>query len=411
MKYLLVVGDGMADRPLQELSGLTPMQAADTPTMRTLAASGEVGLVRTIPQGVAPGSDTAFLSILGFDPSRDYSGRAPLEAVALGITMDASDVALRLNLIALTPNAPLSKARILSHSASLNHDEGEVFFKALQEDAIMQDKLAQYGMEIYAGTAYRHCLIWRNAKDKITDLQTIPPHDALGELAQPILPSGSFSAVINEIMTLASKILVACPQNALRMAQGKPCVNGAWLWGQGVAPVKRSLWDEYELHGCCISAVPLVTGVCACRDMPALYVDGITGELDTNYEGKAQAAYDALTSGYDLVLVHVEAPDECGHAGNALEKTEAIHRLDTRLLKPLMDRILEDKLSVRLLIMSDHATPVALRTHTDEPVPYLLWDCKDGLTDQQAAFCEFSCAKGPFKESGIELLHQFLQKP
>ena len=449
MKYIIAVADGVSDWPLEELGGQTPMMAAHTPTIDALCKTAELGHVRTIPQGVAPGSDTAFLSILGFDPKDDYTGRAPLEAMALGIDLNQEDVALRLNFIGITPNVPEVQVKILSHAAGgMTHEEGTLFLQSILTDAACQRLMRENQLELYEGTAYRHCLIARNAKPTMLEgkapsppsphnasvqapdetpgenpstggaapLQTTPPHDVLGQALCENLPAGGGAEPLRAFMRTASRALAAHPHNAQRVQNGQMPVNFAFAWGQGSAPVRRSLKSQFGLSGACITAVPLVAGVCACRSMQNIPVEGATGELDTNYQGKAEATLAAMQA-HDLVLVHVEAPDECGHAGNVADKIESVQRFDERLIAPILAGLgleannTQNKEPVRLLILGDHATPIASRTHAADPVPYLLWQSDRALGNDPNARWNENCAPNtPPLESGLALLKRFLSE-
>ena len=387
MKYIIAVADGASDWPLDELGGKTPLEAARTPVLDTLAQTGEVGACRTIPQGVAAGSDTAFLSILGFDPLRDYTGRAPLEAMALGVQLGPEDMALRVNFI------QVEDGLIVSHSAGLDNEAGHILYEAIARDEACRAALKAANLELYEGASYRHCLVARGAKAAMEGLQTTPPHDVLGKPLADFMPKGPGSELLQPFIEEATRVMLNSK------------ANQAFAWGQGSAPVVRLLQDEFHIKGAVITAVPLVAGVCACRGMTPITVEGATGELDTNYEGKAQATLEALKT-HDLVLVHVEAPDECGHAGAVGDKIEAIRRFDQRLLKPILEGLTQP---TRILIMADHATPIAIRTHAADPVPYLLWDSGCGENaPKDNRFTEKHAASGPAVGDGVTLLKRLL---
>jgi len=371
MQTIIAVADGMADLPLAQLGGHTPMQAANTPAIDALVPFARLGRVRTIPHGIPPGSDTAFLSILGFDPLCDYTGRAPLEAAALGVPIEADDAFLRINFIAITPDAAWEDADILSHSGGgLTHEEGHELCAAVNADAGCIALMESLGFSLYEGTGYRHILRIRGGA-AAKRFETTPPHDVLDQPLRDHLPRGTGIEGLMAFMREASRVLAAHPMNI-----GRPQpANCAFAWGQGGAPKVRPLGQAFPgLRGTCVTAVPLVHGVCVCRGMERIDVPGATGELDTNYEGKAAATLAALRDGYDLILVHVEAPDEEGHAGRVEGKVEAIRRFDERIVAPIAAAMRAMDTPVQLLIMPDHATPLSTRTHSADPVPFLLWN-------------------------------------
>ena len=356
MKYVVILGDGMADDPVEALGGQTPLAYASTPAIDALAAKGEVGLVRTIPEGMKPGSDTANLSVLGYDPKQYYTGRSPLEALSIGVDMEEKDVALRCNLVTLTEeDVPYEQQRISTEDA-------KILLDAVTKE--MADEMYQF----YAGTSYRHCLIWKNGK--VIDLT--PPHDVLEQQITPYLPKDKRLLQMQE---RSYEILKEHPLNKERRAKGLNPANSFWFWGAGTKPALSSFEEAHGKKGAMISAVDLLKGIAVGAGMDNIVVEGANGGLDTNYEGKAQAAVKALAEdGYDFVYIHVEAPDEMGHQGSAERKVKSIEYLDQRVIRLVEEGLTQAGLDHRMLIMPDHPTPVHLRTHTDSPVPYLLYD-------------------------------------
>lgn len=364
MKYVVILGDGMADDPVEALGGQTPLAYASTPAIDALAAKGEVGLVRTIPEGMKPGSDTANLSVLGYDPKQYYTGRSPLEALSIGVDMEEKDVALRCNLVTLTEeDVPYEQQRILDHSSSeISTEDAKILLDAVTKE--MADEMYQF----YAGTSYRHCLIWKNGK--VIDLT--PPHDVLEQQITPYLPKDKR---LQQMQERSYEILKEHPLNKERRAKGLNPANSFWFWGAGTKPALSSFEEAHGKKGAMISAVDLLKGIAVGAGMDNIVVEGANGGLDTNYEGKAQAAVKALAEdGYDFVYIHVEAPDEMGHQGSAERKVKSIEYLDQRVIRLVEEGLTQAGLDHRMLIMPDHPTPVHLRTHTDSPVPYLLYD-------------------------------------
>lgn len=364
MKYLVILGDGMADRPIESLNGKTPLASADTPMMNELAAKGEIGMVHTIPQGMSPGSDTANLSVLGYDPRMYYSGRSPLEALSIGVPMKDTDIALRCNLVTLSEEEENYEDRTI-----IDHSSGEIS----TEDAAVLLEAARKELEteefrFYAGTSYRHLLIWD--KGKTVDLT--PPHDILGQKIGDKLPG---APQLQEMMRKSYDILVNHPINLERKKKGKNPANSCWFWGAGTRPKLSSFEEKTGKKGAMISAVDLLKGIAVGTSMKVITVEGANGGLHTNYEGKAQAAVDVLTKdGYDFVYVHLEGPDEMGHQGSTERKVKAVENLDQRIIRPIVEGLRAAGEDFRMVILPDHPTPVSLRTHTADNVPYLLYD-------------------------------------
>ena len=364
MKYLVILGDGMADRPIEELGNKTPLQYANTPKMDELASKGEVGMVHTIPDGMKPGSDTANLSVLGYNPRLYYSGRSPLEALSIGVPMKDTDIALRCNIVTLSEEEDTYEERhIIDHSASeISTEDCAVLLEAVRKELETEE------YKFYLGTSYRHCLIWD--KGEVVDL--VQPHDVLGQVIGDKLPE---NAVLREMMKKSYDILVNHPINIERKKQGLNPANSCWFWGAGTKPALFPFQEKTNKTGAMISAVDLLKGIAVGTSMKVINVEGANGGLHTNYDGKAQAAVDVLTKeGYDFVYVHLEGPDEMGHQGSVERKVKAIENLDQLIIRPIVEALEEAGEDFRMVILPDHPTPICLRTHTADNVPYLLYD-------------------------------------
>jgi len=364
MKYLIVLGDGMADEPIAAIGGKTPLEYAQTPTLDQLSKVSEIGMVDTIPEGMSPGSDTANLSVLGYNPKQYYTGRSPLEALSIGVDMKPEDVALRCNLVTLSENEKEYEDRvIIDHSSGeISTDDAAVLLSSIKE--ALENEIYKF----YTGTSYRHLTIWQEGK--LVDLT--PPHDKLGQVIGEYLPSDK---VLYSMMKKSYDILVNHPINQERKEQGLNPANSIWFWGAGTRPGLDSFEEKTGKCGAMISAVDLLKGIAVGAKMKNIEVEGANGGLHTNYEGKAMAAADALINGgLDFVYIHVEAPDEMGHQGSLENKIKAIEYLDQRVIKIVTDRLNEAGEDYRLLVLPDHPTPLAIRTHTAKPVPYLLYD-------------------------------------
>ena len=364
MKYIVVLGDGMADEPIEELGGKTPLAYAKTPNMDRLSKLSEIGMVHTIPDGMKPGSDTANLSVLGYDPKIYYSGRSPLEALSIGVPMEDTDIALRCNIVTLSEEeGPFEKRVIIDHSASeISTEECSVLLEAAAR---------QLGNDIYrfyVGTSYRHCLIWKQGQV----VELTPPHDVLGQVIGAYLPQDK---VLREMMEKSYDILVNHPINIERKKKGLNPANCCWFWGAGTKPMLSSFQEKTGKRGMMVSAVDLLKGIAVGAGMGVALVEGANGGLHTNYAGKVEAAVKALTQeGYDFAYIHVEAPDEMGHQGSVERKVLAIEYLDERVVGPVVEKMEAAGEDFRLLLLPDHPTPIRLRTHTAEDVPYMLYD-------------------------------------
>ena len=364
MKYVILIGDGMADRPLAQLGGKTPLQAAFTPNMDKLAREGLAGAARTLPEGLPSGSDVANLGILGYDPEKYYTGRAPLEAVSMGIPLKSGDVAFRCNFVTLRFNKSRTNIYMEDHSAGqISAEEGRLLIKDLNRE------LGSDTLKFYPGVSYRNLLLWSGGDASI---DCIPPHDILGKEIAHYLPQGAKEDFIRRLMLASVDILERHPVNKKRVAEGKRPANSIWLWGQGGKPELPPFSELYGLQGAMVSAVDLAKGLAISAGLRVIEVPGATGWLDTNYAGKAEYALQALEES-DLVYIHVEAPDEAGHEGSIEHKIKAIEDFDALVVGTVM-RGLPEWGSFRVLLMPDHATPIEIRTHAKDPVPFVIYD-------------------------------------
>ena len=400
MKYIVILGDGMADEPIDALGGKSPLACAETPVMDELASKGEMGMVQNVPAGMAPGSDVANLSVLGYNPAVCYSGRSPLEALSVGVAMEPTDIVLRCNIVTLTEEEPYAKKTILDHSSGeISTADADILMDAIRE-AFNSDEF-QY----YTGTSYRHITIWKNG----TMPQLEPPHDHLTQVIGPYLPQ---ETKLRAMMEKSFDILNTHPLNLERAAKGKNKANSLWFWGAGTKPSLQNFTEKTGLKGAMVSAVDLLKGIAMGAGMKVYQVPGATGSIDTNFEGKAQAAIDALTKdGCDFVYVHVEAPDEMGHQGLLKEKIRSIEYLDRRLIAPVKKAMEDAGEDFRMLVLPDHPTPIRLRTHTGDPVPYVLYDS----TRQRKSIQKYTEAEaeatGNFEPNGYRLIERLLSKP
>lgn len=364
MKYIVVLGDGMADRPMEELHGKTPLEAAKTPVMDEMAGKGMVGLAHTIPDGMNPGSDTANLAVLGYNPRLYYTGRSPLEALSIGVDMKEQDVALRCNIVTVSDDdLPYEEKTILDHSSGeISTEDAAILIEAVRKE--LENDIYKF----YVGTSYRHLTIW----DKGSVVPLTPPHDILGRVIGDYLPQ---EAALREMMKKSYKILNNHPLNVARAAKGLNKANSLWFWGAGTKPFLTSFYEKTGKKGVMISAVDLLKGIAIGAGMKVIEVEGADGTLHTNYEGKAQAAVDALLKDdYDFAYIHVEAPDEMGHQGSLERKLKAIEFLDERVIKVVKEQMDASGEEYRMLVTPDHPTPIAIRTHSSDPIPFLLYD-------------------------------------
>ncbi len=400
MKYVVVLGDGMADEPIEELGGKTPLEYAETPMMDELAACGEIGLAATIPAGMKPGSDTANLAVLGYDPKLFYTGRSPLEALSIGVAMADTDIAIRCNIVTLSDDdLPYEEKTMIDHSSSeISTEDAAVLLEAVRK------QLEWEGYHFYVGTSYRHLLIWNHGK--VVDLT--PPHDILEKEITAFLPSDE---TLGLIQRKSYAILNEHPINIERAKKGLHKANSLWFWGAGTKPGLSSFYEKTGKKGAMISAVDLLKGIAVGAGMRNIDVEGANGGLHTNYEGKAGAAVRALTEeGYDFVYIHLEAPDEMGHQGSLERKLKAIEYLDQRVIRIVKEGLDKAGEDYRMLIMPDHPTPICKRTHTSNPIPYLIYDStKTDIKKCQKYNEKEAKASGILYAEGYKLMDHYLE--
>lgn len=398
-KYVVVLGDGMADEPIEALGGKTPLAYADTPALDKLSKLSEIGMVHTIPDGMSPGSDTANLSVLGYNPKIYYSGRSPLEALSIGVPMKDTDIALRCNIVTISEeNVPFEEQIIIDHSSGeISTEDCAVLLEAVKKE--LQNETYQF----YVGTSYRHCLIW----DKGEVIKLSQPHDVLGQVIGQHLPADEH---LLYMMKKSYEILKNHPLNLERKKQGLNPANCCWFWGAGTKPALSSFEEKNGLKGMMVSAVDLLKGIAVGAGMGVAKVEGANGGLHTNYEGKVQAALDALKGDYDFVYIHVEAPDEMGHQGSVEKKVKAIEYLDQRVIAPLTNALDEANIEYRLLVMPDHPTPIRIRTHTADSIPYLLYDSTDLKTETYNYNEKEAKETGILVEQGYTLIDKLFEK-
>lgn len=403
MKYLVLLCDGMADTPNAALSGKTPMECADKPFMDKLAAVSEAGMCRTVAKGLKPGSDVANLSVMGYDPAVCYTGRSPLEAASIGVDLKPTDVALRCNIVTLSDSEPYESKTMVDYcSGDISTEEARLIIETVEKE------LGSDIYKFYSGVSYRHCLVVKNGT---TDLGNMtPPHDISGKVIGEYLSRSENAAELIGLMKKSYEILKDHPVNIARREKGLHEANSIWLWGEGRKPALENFKEKNGVSGCVVSAVDLLKGIGICAGMDTPEVEGATGYLDTNFEGKAKAGIDAFKNGTDLVYLHFEAPDECGHRGEPENKVKAVEYIDRRALKPMLEYLEGSGDDFRILIMPDHPTPLDTMTHSAEPVPYIIYDSrvkKNGI----ASFTEKNAAAtGIFVEHGPDIMKKLLEK-
>lgn len=402
MKYIVVLGDGMADYKLDELGGKTPLQYAKKPHIDALARKAEVGLCKTVPDGFKPGSDVANLSVMGYDPKDCYTGRSPLEAVSIGIKLAPTDVTLRCNLVTVSDEEPYEEKRMLDYSAGeISTAEAGELIQFLKAHLDAED------MTLYAGVSYRHCLVVHNGK---TGHELTPPHDISGKPVKGRLPLGPYGERYLSMMKRSYDLLKDHPINRARIAAGKNPANSVWFWGEGTKPALENFREKFGLQGGVISAVDLVKGIGMLAGMQVIDVEGATGNYDTNFAGKANAALGALLGGLDFVYIHMEAPDECGHQGDIAHKVYSIEQIDEKVAAPLVRGLKEAGEPFKMLICPDHPTPIAVRTHVADPIPYLLYSSEEERSNGADSYDEDAAAKtGMFVPAGCMLLQKMLK--
>ena len=392
MKYILLIGDGMGDTPVPALGNQTPLEAADKPVIDRLCTAGEPLLVRTVPEGYPPGSDVANLSLMGYEPEKYYTGRAPLEAASMGVEIGSNKIAFRCNLVNVRYDAGLIE--MIDYSAGhISTEEAAELIAAVQE-ACGTDKLT-----IYPGISYRHLLIHKGQVP--VSLRTVPPHDYMDRDVTEFYNQYLAVDYLADLMRTSTKVLADHPVNRKRVAEGKRPANSIWIWGEGGKPAMESLQQRYGVSGSLISAVDLLKGLGVCSGLDVLEVEGATGYLDTNYQGKVDAALEALKT-QDFVLVHVEAPDEAGHQGSVKDKVQAIEDFDARIVAPIAAEMDDRREGYRLVVTMDHYTPLARRTHKDWPVPMFIYDSR-GVTPAGGVSYTEENIKAVVEKNGLSL--------
>lgn len=384
MKYVVILCDGMAD--YNDENGLTPMKVAEKPTMDALCERGELGLVQTVPAGMKAGSDVANLSVMGYDPKKYYSGRSPLEAASIGIALGGKDVTYRLNLVTLSDDENFENKTMLDYSSGeIKTEKAEKLIKLLQP-------IVPKGFELFSGVSYRHCLVYRRGK---SGAELTPPHDISGRVIKDYLPKGENSEIFEEFFEKANELLSRSPENDTK-------ANAVWIWGEGKKPALDDFYKKFGKTGAVISAVDLIKGIGVLTDMRVINVNGATGTVNTNFDGKAAAAINALKD-CDYVYVHLEAPDECGHQGDKAGKIRSIELIDEKIVSPVLAALKNSGEDFRIMILPDHATPLCLKTHTSDPVPYVLYDSREKIKSGKN-FNEDSAKETGIKvNSGVEL--------
>lgn len=402
MKYLVLIPDGMADEKIEKIGNRTPMEAAKKPMMDALAKTALVGTVSNVPQGMVPESDTANMAILSFNPRVYSKGRSPLEAVSMGIEMQPDETAYRCNVVTLTDNGEDYDDKII-----LDHSADEISTpEAAELIAALQEKLGNDVRKFYPGISYRHCLIWKNGNDQYPFMR---PHDILGKRIGEYLPKAENGGEeFYRLMRESFEILNHHPVNEARRARGLKPANSAWLWSPGKKPQLPNFREKWGLKGAVISAVDLIKGIGLCAGMRSIDVPGATGNVHTNYKGKADAAVAAFREGYDYVYVHVEAPDECGHRAELENKILSVEKIDAEILKPVYDYLVSTGEPFRVMVLPDHPTPIRLRTHTIDPVPFFIYSSDQPKTGVATFNEETAAAKNFYLPCGYRLMDLFL---
>ncbi|MCI5622227.1 MULTISPECIES: cofactor-independent phosphoglycerate mutase [Anaerostipes] len=399
MKYVVILGDGMADEPIESLNGKTPLQTAEKPVMDEMARTAEQGIAYTVPENLPAGSDVANLSMLGYDPQQYYSGRSPLEALSIGVDMKDTDIALRCNVVTVTEDGEYEDKEILDHSAGeITSEEAEVLIEAVKKELETDE------FKFYPGVSYRHLTIWD--KGQVIDL--IPPHDILGKKIGDYLPT---EPKLKEMMKKSFDILNHHPINEERAKKGLNKANSIWFWGAGTKPALDNFKEKTGMNGAMVSAVDLLKGIAVGAGMRNLDVEGANGGLDTNYHGKAMAAVKSLLENDDdFAYIHVEAPDEMGHQGNVENKIKSIEYLDSQVVKVVKEELEKAGEEFRILIGPDHPTPIAIRTHSKEPIPFMIYDSTKKVEGQNEYSEETARKTGLVVEHAYELMNRLLQK-
>lgn len=400
MKYVVILGDGMADYRVPQLGNRTPLQCACKPNIDYLARHGETGLVKTIPDGIPPGSDAANLSVMGYNPKQYYTGRSPLEAISMGVELSETDLAFRCNLVTLSEDGGYENKTMIDYSSDeITSAEAAILIEEI--DRHFRNKYIRF----HPGISYRHCMVWKNGP---AGFKLTPPHDILERKITDYLPDGESSSILLDMMKKSFDILSVHPVNKSRIARGLRPANSIWLWGEGKKPAIPKFFSKYGINGAVVSAVDLLKGIGICAGLKPIDVDGVTGNIHTNYIGKAEAALKALKDGSDFVYVHVEAPDECGHRYEIENKVKSIEYIDTQVAGTILEGLRQyDDYSI--LVLPDHPTPLSLRTHTSEPVPYILYRKGSEKPSGVEGYDEFQAQlTGMFLEEGYKLMDRFI---
>lgn len=402
MKYVIFLGDGMADYPIESLGGKTPLAKAVKPNMDALCRAGETGLVKTVDNALPPGSDVANLSVMGYNPLTYYTGRSPLEALSIGVSLKDTDVTFRANLVTLTDEAVFEEKTMADYSS------GEITTAEAHElIQYIKEHIKLSNISFYGGTSYRHLMVWGGGSKKVT---LTPPHDISDKKITDYLPIGDGAEILLDIMKQSHALLKEHPVNKKRMAQGLNPANSLWIWGEGTKPRLSSFANKFDLSGTMISAVDLLKGIAVGAGMNVVEVEGATGTIDTNFEGKAQAAVNALKNGTDFVYIHMEAPDECGHHGDLEDKIKSIELIDEKVVGPVTEFLKNSGEDFRLLITPDHPTPISLKTHVHDAVPFVIFDSRAANKCSGLTYSEENAAKtGLYIEPGCQLMERFLK--
>lgn len=403
MKYIVILGDGMADYPVDYYDGKTILEVANKPTIDYMCAHGELGMCKTVQDGMKPGSDVANLSVMGYDTKKSYTGRSPLEAASIGVEMKDDDVSFRTNLVTLSDAERYEDKVMLDYSAGeITTEESSQLIKAIAE------KLNTENIKFYPGISYRHLCVWSGGS---TNVELTPPHDISDRVIGDYMPKGEGAEKLSEMMKASEQILREHPVNKARVEKGLNPATSIWVWGEGTKPHVDNFEEKYGLKGSVISAVDLIKGIAKCAGMESIDVPGATGNCETNWEGKAQAALDAILRGSDFVYVHMEAPDEMGHQGKPEKKKFAVETIDSKVVKFLKDELEKRDIEYRMLIMPDHPTPISLKTHVSDPVPYIIYDSRNTDGGSGLSYTEKNGeSTGIYIEKGYTLMDKFLEK-
>ena len=397
MKYIVILGDGMSDYPVDTLRGKTPLDVSQKPATDALAKKSLCGMVKTIPDGMSPGSDTANLSVMGYDPLIYYSGRSPLEAVSMGVDMQLSDVSYRCNIVSLDGEGNYEDCIMSDYSCDeIPTEESGILIRFLDGRFRTEKRI------LYPGISYRHCLI---VNDADTGCETTPPHDISDKCIRDFLPKGVNAEFLLDMMKESRELLHSHPINEARKKRGVKPAGSLWFWGEGRKPNLHAFKEKYNIRGAVVSAVDLIKGIGICADLEVISVKGATGNIRTNFRGKADAAIDTLMNGNDFVYIHIEAPDECGHRGEVDNKILSIEKIDTEVVGPIISAMESSKEDFRMLILPDHPTPLSLRTHVSDPVPFILYDSTKISDKGVRTYSEREVATtGVFLQNGWELM-------